>query len=104
MPYHNQYGGDWFNRRRFIQLSVAGVSSMLLAPSAISAATQNQGEAAARPSWLSEIKAITFDVQGTLVDFYSTIVQAGNQMSQRKGVPAQWGASLTSGSNYTGSG
>jgi len=31
-------------------------------------------------------------VQGTLVDFYSTIVQAGNQMSQRKGVPAQWGS------------
>jgi 2-haloacid dehalogenase len=31
-------------------------------------------------------------MQGTLVDFYSTIVQAGNRMSQRKGVPAQWGS------------
>lgn len=65
---------------------------MLLAPSTISAAAQNQGKAAAGPPWMSGIKAITFDVQGTIVDFYSTIVQAGNQMSQREGVPAQWGS------------
>jgi 2-haloacid dehalogenase len=92
MPYDNRYDGGRFNRRRFIQLSVAGVSSMLIAPATALAAVQNQGESAARPFWMSEIRAITFDMQGTLVDFYSTIVQAGNRMSQRKGVPAQWGS------------
>jgi 2-haloacid dehalogenase len=92
MPYDSRYDDGRFNRRRFIQLSVAAASSMLIAPSTILAATRNQAEAAARPPWTSGIKAITFDVQGTLVDFYSTIVQAGNQMSQRKGVPAQWGS------------
>jgi hypothetical protein len=50
---------------------------MLIAPSTILAAGRDQGQTAARLPWLSGIKAITFDVQGTIVDFYSTIVQAG---------------------------
>jgi hypothetical protein len=43
MPYDNRYDGGRFNRRRFIQLSVAGVSSMLIAPATALAAVQNKG-------------------------------------------------------------
>ena len=39
----------------------------------------------------SEIKALTFDVFGTVVDYYSTIVSEGEQLAQQKGLQIDWG-------------
>ncbi len=39
-----------------------------------------------------EIKALTFDVFGTVVDYYRTIVSEGEQLAQEKGLQVDWGA------------
>ena len=39
-----------------------------------------------------QIDGILFDVQGTLVDFYSTLVREGNRIGRSKGVDADWGS------------
>ncbi len=39
-----------------------------------------------------EIKALTFDVFGTVVDYYSSIVHEGEQLSHQKGLNVDWGA------------
>lgn len=36
------------------------------------------------------IKALTFDMQGSLLDFYSTIFDAGTQITTRRGVHVDW--------------
>lgn len=36
------------------------------------------------------IKALTFDMQGSLLDFYSTILDAGTQITGRRGVQVDW--------------
>jgi 2-haloacid dehalogenase len=42
---------------------------------------------------IDNVKALTFDVFGTVVDYYSTIVSEGEQLAQRKGLPqVDWGA------------
>jgi 2-haloacid dehalogenase len=38
-----------------------------------------------------EIQALTFDVFGTVVDYYSTIVAEGERLGQQKGVQVDWG-------------
>ena len=40
----------------------------------------------------TEIKALTFDVFGTVVDYYSSIVSEGEQLAQQKGLQIDWGA------------
>jgi 2-haloacid dehalogenase len=40
----------------------------------------------------SEIYALTFDVFGTVVDYYSTIVAEGERLGQQKGFQVDWGA------------
>lgn len=37
------------------------------------------------------IEGVLFDVQGTLVDFYSTLVREGNRVGHSKGIDADWG-------------
>lgn len=39
---------------------------------------------------MAGLKALFFDVQGTLVDFYSTIVQEGESLSKSRGLQADW--------------
>lgn len=38
----------------------------------------------------TKIKALTFDMQGTLLDFYSTILDEGNQFTRSRGIDADW--------------
>ncbi|MDR5780953.1 haloacid dehalogenase type II [Caballeronia sp. LZ065] len=40
------------------------------------------------------IKAIAFDMQGTLLDFYSTIVEAGSKFSVKHATAAEWSGLL----------
>ncbi len=39
-----------------------------------------------------EVKALTFDVFGTVVDYRSTIIYEGEQLSQQKGLKVDWDA------------
>ncbi|MEW6644944.1 MAG: haloacid dehalogenase type II [Pseudomonadota bacterium] len=41
---------------------------------------------------LSDIRAITFDVQGTCVDFYQPILRAGEAINRAKGLALDWAA------------
>jgi 2-haloacid dehalogenase len=45
---------------------------------------------AAETSALPGIQAILFDVQGTIVDFYTTLIKAGDRMGVSKGISADW--------------
>lgn len=45
---------------------------------------------AAEAPALPGVQAILFDVQGTIVDFYSTLVKAGDRMGGNKGISADW--------------
>jgi 2-haloacid dehalogenase len=38
----------------------------------------------------SSIKALTFDMQGSLLDFYTTIVDAGTKLSAGRGIDVDW--------------
>jgi len=38
----------------------------------------------------SRIKALTFDVFGTVVDYRSTIIKEGKQWNERKGLQVDW--------------
>lgn len=38
----------------------------------------------------SRIKALTFDMQGSLLDFYSTIVDEGEKFTSARGITADW--------------
>ena len=37
-----------------------------------------------------EVKALTFDVFGTVVDYHSTIIYEGEQLSRQKGLNIDW--------------
>ncbi|MDM0026411.1 haloacid dehalogenase type II [Variovorax saccharolyticus] len=38
----------------------------------------------------SSIKALTFDMQGSLLDFYTTIVDAGTRLTESRGIQVDW--------------
>jgi len=39
---------------------------------------------------LSNIKALTFDIQGTVVDYYQPLLRVGEELNQRKGLAIDW--------------
>lgn len=58
---------------------------------------QSQATSAARPSGTAfcrieplSIKALTFDMQGSLLDFYTTIVDTGTRLATRRGIQVDW--------------
>ena len=44
-----------------------------------------------RQGGISGIKAMVFDIQGTVVDYYSPLVEIGNEINQRNDLTADWG-------------
>lgn len=43
-------------------------------------------------TWLNDIRAIAFDVQGTCVDFYQPILRTGEAINRAKGLALDWAA------------
>ncbi len=39
---------------------------------------------------LSDVKALTFDVFGTVVDYRGTIIREGERLNQAKGLQVDW--------------
>jgi 2-haloacid dehalogenase len=64
---------------------------LLVAGTAASAAVALGYPAEGAEAGLSEIKALTFDVQGSSTDFWGTIVREGQAINQRKGLDLDWG-------------
>lgn len=78
-------------RRDF--LKVAGAAAALSV--ATRAVPSHAAETPAHPAAFvkidtSQIKALTFDMQGSLLDFYSTIVDEGAKFTQARGITADW--------------
>ena len=85
MPYH-------YNRRGFLRFSTSALLAARLirtspADGAEPANTPNESNMAAN---LGSVKALTFDVFGTVVDWRSSIIREGNELAKRKGLDADW--------------
>ncbi len=62
-----------------------------MAASALSAMTAlAQADEPRAAAWRGNIKAVTFDVQGTCVDFYQPILRAGEAVNRAKGLDLDW--------------
>lgn len=72
-------------RRQFLKVSGA---TLVAATQSVSVLAEEKQSLNASPG--EGLKALFFDVQGTLVDFYSTIVQEGAKFSQGRGFYADW--------------
>lgn len=79
-------------RRQFLQLSGTAWVAALGSAQVLAADKAARVTSKTEPlKQLDGIKALFFDVQGTLVDFYSTIVEEGGKFSQARGFQADWG-------------
>ncbi len=72
------------NRRRFLK-------QLLILPTAISLGVSGSSPAAAQSEVANSVKALTFDVFGTVVDWRSSIIREGQLLSARKGFEIDWG-------------
>ena len=72
------------NRRRFLK-------QLLIFPTAMSLGVSGANPAAAQSEVANSVKALTFDVFGTVVDWRSSIIREGQLLSARKGFEIDWG-------------
>jgi 2-haloacid dehalogenase len=72
-------------RRDFLVLPVA-LSSFFILPSAIG----KRSSATSAPLNSLGVKALAFDVFGTVVDWRSSIIREGSQWNQKKGLTVDW--------------
>ena len=72
------------NRRRFLK-------QLLIFPTAMSLGVSGSNPAAAQSEVANTVKALTFDVFGTVVDWRSSIIREGQLLSARKGFEIDWG-------------
>ena len=73
-------------RRGFITATAATVALAALAP----LTTAGAEPCAGAPQPLSQVRALVFDVFGTVVDWRSSIIREGQLLEKRKGVKADW--------------
>ena len=71
-------------RRSLIQTGGLAITAAIAGMKSVTAA-----------KWLNDIRAITFDVQGTCVDFYQPILRAGEAINRAKGLTLDWAALST---------
>ncbi len=80
------------NRRRFVGFGsctvLAGVGCAL---ESFQSARARPGEEDAMATRLASVKALTFDVFGTVVDWRSSIIREGEALGKRKGLDVDWG-------------
>ena len=74
------------NRRAFLAASSFGLVGMAIRPAAATAAAGAQALSAR----VQGVRAMTFDVFGTVVDWRSSIIAEGRALGARKGIDADW--------------
>ena len=80
------------HRRGFLRLSTSalfatGLNKTQPADGAEPAKTLNQSNMSAN---LDSVKALTFDVFGTVVDWRSSVIREGEERAERKGLKVDW--------------
>ena len=80
--------GGRLSRHQLNSVGAASGGSMAIAGSASS----ERREAAARETQVANVKALTFDVFGTVVDWRSSIIREGQLLSEAKGLDVDWAA------------
>ena len=81
---------DWNMRRReFLASGSAGLMAAAFAPTAAFAARPAQQALSER---IRGVRAMTFDVFGTVVDWRTSITREGEAVGRRKGIEADWAA------------
>lgn len=86
----NERKGLKLSRRELLSAGTASVISGALAESATERASAIQS----RPRHnlrVAGVKALTFDVFGTVVDWRTSIIREGHLLSQSKGLNIDWG-------------
>ncbi len=85
MPYH-------YNRRGFLRLGTSALLGARLTRTspADGAEPANAPNESNMPANLDSVKALTFDVFGTVVDWRSSIIREGRELAKLKGLDADW--------------
>ena len=85
MPYHE-------NRRGFLRFSTSALlaAPLLRTSPADGAEPANTPNESNMPANLDSVKALTFDVFGTVVDWRSSIIREGRELAKLKGLDADW--------------
>ena len=85
MPYH-------YNRRGFLRFSTSALLAARLSrtSSADGAEPATPPNESNMPANLDSVKALTFDVFGTVVDWRSSIIREGQELARRKGLDVDW--------------
>ena len=83
-PSNISYCDSINNRRGFLK-------QLLIFPTAMSLGVSGSNPAAAQSEVANSVKALTFDVFGTVVDWRSSIIREGQLLSARKGFEIDWG-------------
>lgn len=76
-------------RRGFITATAASVA-LAAVGTLTTAGAANAEPCAGAPQWPSQVRALVFDVFGTVVDWRSSIILEGQLLEKRKGVKADW--------------
>ena len=76
-------------RRGFITATAASVALAAVGTLTTAAAAEAEPCAGAA-QWPSKVRALVFDVFGTVVDWRSSIIREGQLLEKRKGVKADW--------------
>ncbi|MGD2167262.1 MAG: haloacid dehalogenase type II [Gammaproteobacteria bacterium] len=78
---------QWVLSRRAIVAGAVSVGTGAVA-AALSSSSRGQDSSDSR----RDIKALTFDVFGTVVDWYTSVVREGRLLGARKGIDVDWGS------------
>lgn len=80
------------NRRGFLRFSGGALiaASFSKTPPAEGAEPANAPNKSNMPTNLDSVKALTFDVFGTVVDWRSSIIREGEELAKRKGLDVDW--------------
>lgn len=91
MTDHREIANPGLGRRSVLKGVVAAAAAGAWTPAAVSPAAAQPLEQASGFD-PGALKVILFDVQGTTVDFYATIVRRGDAMTSAHGIRADWTA------------
>ena len=77
------------SRREVVSAGITTGVAVMAAAASLDASSQEPNNAQASPQ---QVKALTFDVFGTVVDWRSSIIREGQLLSQQKGLDIDWAA------------
>ncbi len=75
-------------RREFLGMGSLAIAAASLRPAVFLGAAARQN----LPERLRDVRALTFDVFGTVVDWRSSIIDEGRKLGRQKGIDADWTA------------